>query len=281
MPQTRSTVAKTYNPIEAYFKQIRHTPLLERDEEKALSRRILAGDETAKQKLIESNLKLVVKIAKGYTTPGVNLLDLIQEGNVGLIQAASRYDYRKNVKFSTYAAWWIKQAIARYVNVNTKTIPLPYRKELALRKYKRTASDLTQKLQREARPLDIAKELSIDIEEVHRVLNAVTNVCSLHLSTGYPGGELIDVYQDYSYSPEKEIITEDMKAETRKLLTHLMGLEKEILLQRYCFSSTKKRTLRSIAEEYGISPETVRQIEKRALTKLRYSFGEMKELLYN
>lgn len=281
MPVKQETATDGDNPIQAYFNQIRHTPLLNIDEEKALSKLILNGDEIARQKLIESNLKLVVKIAKGYSAPGINLLDLIQEGNVGLIQAASKFDYRKNVKFSTYAAWWIKQAISRFINVNCRTIPLPYRKEVALRKYKRTATDLTQRLHRDARPEEIADALSVKTEDVTKVLNAVTNVCSLHVKAGFLGGELIDVYQDNSYSPEKEIVTEDMKAETRKLLSYLMGLEKEILMQRYCFTDAKKRTLRSIAQEYGISPETVRQIEKRALAKLRYNFGELQDFLYN
>lgn len=281
MPLTQDTATDCESPIQAYFKQIRHTPLLNVNEEKVLSRRILNGDETARQKLIESNLKLVVKIAKGYSAPGINLLDLIQEGNVGLIQAASKFDYRKNVKFSTYAAWWIKQAIRRFINVNSRTIPLPYRMEMALRKYKKTATDLTQKLQREARPHEIAEELSVNTEEVNKVLNAVTNVCSLHVKAGFSGGELIDVYQDSSYSPEDEIITEHMKAETRRLLSFLMGMEKEILEQRYCFSDEKKRTLRSIAQEYGISSETVRQIEKRALAKLRNDFGELHKFLHN
>ena len=281
MPTKQMTGPDIDNPIQAYFSKIRRHPLLTPESERELSIRVMKGDETAKQELVESNLKLVVKIAKAYMLPGLNLLDLIQEGNVGLIQAAAKYDYRKNVKFSTYAAWWIKQAVVRFVNVNSRSIPLPHRKEVALRKCKRTASELNQKLQREPKHEEIAEALKVQTDDVKKLYNAETSVCSLFAPAGANDGELLDFYGDSSFSPEKEVITETIKTETRKVLQNLMDMERDILEQRFCFNDSRKRTLRSIAKDYGISPETVRQIEKRALQKIRDEHSDMQEFLYN
>ncbi len=281
MPTKQATYQDSDSPIQSYFRKIRHKPLLDAESERELSMRVLKGDQEARQELVESNLKLVVKIAKAYMHPGLNLLDLIQEGNVGLIQAASKYDYRKNVKFSTYAAWWIKQAVVRFVNVNSRAIPLPHRKEVALRKCKRMANELNQTLRREPKQDEIASALKVGTEEVRKLYNAETSVCSLHAAVGTHNGELIDFFSDESYLPEQEVITESIKAQTRQVLDSLLEMEREILLQRFCFSGSKKKTLRSLALDYGISPETVRQIEKRALLKLREEHGEMREFLYN
>jgi RNA polymerase primary sigma factor len=281
MPTKLAAYQDFDNPIQSYFRKIRHKPLLDADAERELSMRVLNGDQTARQELVESNLKLVVKIAKAYMLPGLNLLDLIQEGNVGLIQAASKYDYRKNVKFSTYAAWWIKQAVVRFVNVNSRVIPLPHRKEVALRKCKRTASELNQSLHREPNSDEIASAMKVGADHVRKLYNAETSVCSLNASVGTRDGELIDFFGDDTYLPETEVVRESIKAQTRQVLEDLLEMERDILLQRFCFSDSKKRTLRSIAQDYGISPETVRQIEKRALQKLREEHGEMKEFLYN
>lgn len=281
MPTKTTTQTDIDNPIQSYFSKIRHRPLLTPDSERELSIRVMNGDQQARQELVESNLKLVVKIAKAYMLPGLNLLDLIQEGNVGLIQAASKYDYRKNVKFSTYAAWWIKQAVVRFVNVNSRSIPLPHRKEVALRKCKRTATELNQTLQREPSHDEIASALKVRTEDVKKLYGAETSVCSLFAPAGTNDGELVDFYGDSSFSPEKEVITESIKTETRRVLENLMDMERDILEQRFCFNDSRKRTLRSIAKDYGISPETVRQIEKRALQKLRKEHSEMQEFLYN
>jgi RNA polymerase primary sigma factor len=281
MPTKQTNYTDIENPIQAYFSKIRHRPLLTPESERELSMRIMGGDQGARQELVESNLKLVVKIAKAYMLPGLNLLDLIQEGNVGLIQAASKFDYRKNVKFSTYAAWWIKQAVVRFVNVNSRSIPLPHRKEVALRKCKRTATELNQSLQREPRLEEIASALKVQTDDVAKLYNAETPVCSLYTPVGSSDGELMDFYGDNSFSPEKEVISKSIKNETRRVLENLMDMERDILEQRFCFNDSKKRTLRSIAKEYGISPETVRQIEKRALKKLREKHSDMQEFLYN
>ena len=241
------------SPIQTYFSQIRYKPLLDQASERELSRRILSGDQSARQELIECNLKLVVKIAKSYLNSGLNLLDLIQEGNIGLIQAASKFDYRKNVKFSTYAAWWIKQAVLRFVNINTRAIPLPHRKEVALRKCRRAAADLSQKIHREPNHTEIAELLRMSPGDVSKLYKAETQVCSLSTKTG--DGELEDVCGDVSFSPEREVILKDVKDKTRGILSELLEMEKEILEQRFCLSTCTKRTLRSIAEEYGISPD--------------------------
>ncbi len=269
------------NLVRAYFQQIRHMPLLDAQQERELSKRVLAGDDAARQELVKYNLKLVVKIAKVYMSSGMPLLDLIQEGNVGLIQAASKYDYRKNVRFSTYSAPWIVQRIIRFVDINKRAIPLPHRKEIALRSYYRTVSELNQKLQRRPRLEEISKVLPLKIQEIKKLVGAERNVYSLNSEIAHSDLELMDVYQDYSYCPETETITKQVKEDTRHLLENLMEREREILLRRFCFIDSKKRTLRSLALEYGVSKETVRQIEKRALAKLRESCGEELELLRN
>ncbi|MBT3275695.1 MAG: RNA polymerase sigma factor RpoD/SigA [Spirochaetales bacterium] len=279
--QTEQTIyADAANSIQAYFKQIRNKPLIDVNRERDLSKRILAGDQIARYELVETNLRLVVKIAKAYMKPGLDFLDLIQEGNVGLLHAATKFDYRKNVKFSTYAGWWIKQAVVRFVNINMRTIPLPHRKEVELRKCKRTANNLSEKLKRVPNTFEIANAMKMKPELVKKLYNAEKTVCSLNAIIG-SSGELIDLYGDMSYSPEREVIRDSMNSETKAVLASLIDMEKEILEQRFCFSTSKKRTLRSIAEEYGISPETVRQIEKRALTKLKEEFPEMQDFLLN
>ena len=162
---TKNTVSAD-NPVANYFRQIRNIPRLTKFEEQELSKRCLAGDEDARQELTETNLRLVIKIAKIYIGSGVPFLDIIQEGNVGLIQAASRYDYRKNAKFSTYASWWIRQAIIRFINANKRIVPLPYRKEVLLHKIKKAASDLSHRLTRDPTEADLARELHMNIDDV-------------------------------------------------------------------------------------------------------------------
>lgn len=267
--------------LQAYFQQIKSTPLLTFEEELDLSRRIQNGDEAAKQKLIEANLRLVVKIAKAYITPDVTFLDLIQEGNLGLIRAAAKYDYRKNVRFSTYAAWWIKQSIVRSLSNKRRAIRLPHRKEEALKKIQKTFYLLNQRLSRKPSVEEVAEELRMKAEDVSSILNAASTIASLDNDDYFESGSLLDVCEDNSFSPDHELMEKSMREETMKFLEHLLEKEKQILLYRFSFYGGKKYTLKKIGEQLGISPETVRQIEMRAIRKLREHADELREYVYN
>lgn len=273
--------ARQEDSLREYFSQIKKTPLLTFEEELALSRRIQRGDDEARRKLIEANLRLVVKIAKSYVNSDVSFLDIVQEGNLGLIKAASKYDYRKNVRFSTYAAWWIKQAIVRSLSNKRRAIRLPHRKEEALKKIQRTYFSLSQQLLRKPSIDEIAEELHMQENDVLSVLSVSASVASLDAELGSDSGNLLDLCEDYSYSPDRELLEKNMHDETLRFLEHLLEKEKQILLYRFSFYGGKKYTLKKIGEELGISPETVRQIEMRAIRKLREHADELREYVYN
>jgi RNA polymerase primary sigma factor len=266
--------------LRAYFAQIKRSRLLTFEEELALSRRVLQGDDSARQTLIEANLRLVVRIAKKYMTRDVSLLDLIQEGNLGLIKAASKYDFRKNVRFSTYASWWIKQAIVRALSNKRRTIRLPHRKEEKLRKINKAYNSLSQELKRAPHIEEIARELGLKKREVEMIVQLSNAVVSLDGPTQEDSGTLQDVIEDNSYIPEKDLLRENLRERTLKFLETLLEKEKQILLYRFAFYGGKKYTLKKIGDEMGISPETVRQIEIRALRKLKESAEELREFVY-
>ena len=266
--------------LRAYFAQIKRSRLLTFEEELALSRRVLEGDDSARQTLIESNLRLVVRIAKKYMTRDVSLLDLIQEGNLGLIKAASKYDFRKHVRFSTYASWWIKQAIVRALSNKRRTIRLPHRKEEKLRKINKAYNTLSQELKRAPNIEEIAQELGLKKREVETIVQLSNAIVSLDGPTQEDSGTLQDVIEDNSYIPEKDLLREDLRERTLKFLETLLEKEKQILLYRFAFYGGKKYTLKKIGDEMGISPETVRQIEIRALRKLKETAEELREFVY-
>ncbi len=265
--------------LKTYFEQIKSTHLLSFEEELDLSRKIKGGDEEARQKLIESNLRLVVKIAKAFISNDVPLLDLIQEGNLGLIRAAQKYDYAKNVRFSTYANWWIKQAITRSLANKRRAIRLPHRKEEALKKIQRAYNYLSQKLMRRPTNEEIAREVGLKVVEAERLLNLAGGVISLDAETGDESGSLLDLCEDSSYSPERDVIRETVREETLAFLERLMTKERQILMCRFQFFGGERYTLKRISEEMGISPETVRQIEIRALKKLRIQAVELRDYI--
>jgi RNA polymerase primary sigma factor len=265
--------------LRTYFAQIKKSRLLTFEEELDLSRRVLRGDEAARQTLIEANLRLVVRIAKKYMTQDVALLDLIQEGNLGLIKAASKYDYRKHVRFSTYASWWIKQAIVRALSNKRRTIRLPHRKEEKLRKINKAYNALSQELKRAPNIEEIANELGLKKREVETIVQLSNAVVSLDGPTHEDSGTLQDVIEDNSFVPERELLRENLRERTLKFLETLLEKEKQILLYRFAFYGGKKFTLKKIGDEMGISPETVRQIEIRALKKLKESAQELREFI--
>jgi RNA polymerase primary sigma factor len=271
---TTTTTDNREDGLHAYYCAIKRIPLLSAEEERELSTLVFAGDEAARRRLIEANLRLVVKIARGFVTQDMPLLDLIQEGNVGLIKAAEKYDGERNVRFSTYASWWIKQAITRSLVNSRRAIRLPHRKEELLKRIQRTYSILTQVLQREPSAAEIARDLRIPEEAVHGVIGMASSLVSLENDGDADSGSVIDIYEDYSYSPDGELLRSCARDETFQMLELLLERERRILMYRFEFLGGERHTLKSIGAELGISPETVRQIEKRALRKLKESAPE-------
>lgn len=260
-----------------YFSQIREIPLLTFGEEIELSKRIENGDQAARTRLVEANLRLVVKIAKGYVSTDVGLLDLVQEGNLGLLKAASKYDHRKKVRFSTYAVWWIRQAITRGAR---RGIRLPHRKEYALRKIQRAYNMLTQRLMRRPSIEEIAEEVGMLSEEVAQIMSSSITPLSLDNPIDTGPDTFYDVYEDRRYSPDTEIMQQVMREETLRILDRLRERERRVLLSRFAFDGGKRRTLQQIGDEMGVSPETVRKTEIRALGNLRPRAWEIEEFVH-
>lgn len=267
--------------LQSYYKQIRRTPLLTAKEEQELSKRVMKGDAQARQNLIESNLRLVVKIAKAYLTTDTALLDLIQDGNLGLLKAAGRFDYRKEVRFSTYAAWWIKQAISRALANRRRSIRLPHRKEDTLKRIQRCYNWMSQELMRPPTVTEIAEELRLHPDEVADILQISASPVSLDCEINDDKGTILDVIEDYSYSPDALFMEKNLQEATRESLRILQDRERRVLESRFALDGGRRRTLKTISEEMGISPETVRQIEIRAIKKLRKSADYLKELMLN
>lgn len=272
---------QTDDCLKAYFEQIKKSPLLTFDEEIELSKRIQKDDRDALNRLIECNLRLVVKIAMDYLIPEISILDLIQEGNMGLIKAATKYDYRKNVRFSTYASWWIKQAIMRAISNKRRAIRLPHRKEERLRKINRVFNNLYQTLMRKPSLAEIAAQADLSVDEVETLLNAVNPTISFDKETHDDSLSLHEIYEDNSFTPDREFMKKCLREETMRFLERLMDKERKILMYRFSFLSGKRYTLKNIGEKLGMSPETVRQIELKALRKLKKVARELKEYSYN
>ncbi|MFP4331514.1 MAG: RNA polymerase sigma factor RpoD/SigA [Spirochaetaceae bacterium] len=267
--------------LKAYFDQIRKTPLLTFEEEIALSKRVQKGDTSARQQLIEANLRLVVKIAKAYLTPDVAFLDLIQEGNLGLLKAASKYDYRKKVRFSTYASWWIKQSITRSMCNKRRAIRLPHRKEDALKRIQRSYNTLSQSLMRRPSIGEVADDLRMDPEEVGKILSLANSLVSMDSEINEDNSTFHDIFEDYSYAPDSVYMQKALKEDTLHFLEHLKERERMVLKYRYAFEGGERATLKGISDKMGISPETVRQIEMRALKKLRQYADDLREYVCN
>jgi RNA polymerase primary sigma factor len=281
MTRKREIAVSTDDNLKSYFNQIKKAKLLTFEEELELSRRIQAGDVQARTSLIESNLRLVVRIAKNYITPDMAILDLIQEGNLGLMKAASKYDYRRQVRFSTYASWWIRQSIVRSLSNKKRMIRLPHRQEEKLRKINKIYNNLSQILMREPTLVEIAEEIGLQEEEVASIINSSSSVASLDSPLSADAGNLHDVVEDSSFDPGSQLTRKTLREDTLRFLDALQEKERQILLYRFSFVSGKRFTLKKIGDELGISPETVRQIELRALKKLRSFSDDLKEYVYN
>ncbi|GAB4367139.1 MAG: RNA polymerase sigma factor RpoD [Spirochaetales bacterium] len=267
--------------LRSYFSQIKDFPVLTFEEEQELSRRIRKGDQAACKRLVESNLKLVVKIAKSYMCPDVPLMDLIQEGNIGLLKAVKKFDYRKKVRFSTYAAWWIKQSITRALANKRRAIRLPHRKEDALRKIQKTYMDLSQDFMREPTLEELAGHTRMKRHEVQDILTLAGTVVSMDSEVHEDHGNLHDLLEDYTYNPEFLFLKKSLREDTIRCMKNLFEKERKVLMYRFAFQGGKRCTLKKIGSKLSISPETVRQIEIRALRKLKEQAPQLLDYVYN
>jgi len=268
--------------LEMYFKQIKSFPLLTFEEELELSKQVQEGNKSALHKLVNSNLRLVVRIAGTFNKHDIPVLDVIQEGNLGLIHAAEKYDFRKNVRFCTYAGWWIRQFIGRFITNKRRIVRLPMRKEETLRKVQQTYNYLCQTLMHQPENSDIAKELGIPVSDVDSVIKMAAGCIPYEQYFG-DDEELtvIDVHEDYTYNPERNLMKQFSNDGTMHILDKLKDREKWVISYRYQLNGCERRTLREIGDKFDISPETVRQIEMKALKKIRkHHANELRECVY-
>lgn len=263
---------ETNDPVRMYLKEIGKADLLSADEEIDLARRIEAGDEAAKRRLIEANLRLVVSIAKRYMGRGLQFLDLIQEGNMGLMKASEKYDYRKGFKFSTYATWWIRQSITRAIADKSKTIRKPVHMVETINKLVRVQRQLLGDLGREPTPEEIGKEMRLPLNKVHDILKIAQDTVSLETPVGEEDGSYLgDFIEDQdSASPSEQASYEFLKEQLRDTLDTLTDREENILRLRFGLDDDHTRTLEEIGNVFDITRERIRQIESKALRKLRH-----------
>jgi len=257
--------------IKLYLKEIKDIPLLTADQEKDLATKIKKGSRMARQKMIKSNLRLVINIAKRYSYLGIPLSDLIEEGNLGLMKAVEKYNPKKGYRFSTYAAWWIKQYITRAIANQGKTIRIPvYMVELLIR-FKKVQEILAQKLRRTPSIQEIAKKMKKPVVKVKRLKEIVAKISSLHAPIGEDGsGEFMDLIEDESLSTSvDELATFLLRERIASLLEKMSARERKILILRYGLKDGITRTLDETAKKFGITRERVRQIESVAMKKLR------------
>ena len=260
------------DPVRMYLREIGRIPLLTYDEELELAKKVLKGDEEAKQKLAESNLRLVVSIAKKYVGRGMLFLDLIQEGNMGLIKAVEKFDYTKGFKFSTYATWWIRQSITRAIADQARTIRIPVHMVETINKLIRTSRHLLQKLGREPSPEELSKELEMPIDKVMEIQKIAQDPVSLETPIGEEDdSHLGDFIQDEdSPAPQDAAAYTLLKEQLAEVMQTLTPREAKVLRLRFGLDDGKARTLEEVGKEFDVTRERIRQIEAKALRKLRH-----------
>jgi RNA polymerase primary sigma factor len=260
------------DPVRMYLKEIGKVPLLSADEEIDLAKRMEIGDENAKKRLAEANLRLVVSIAKRYVGRGMLFLDLIQEGNLGLIKAVEKFDYRKGYKFSTYATWWIRQAITRAIADQARTIRIPVHMVETINKLIRVSRQLLQDLGREPVPEEIAKEMGIPVERVREILKISQEPVSLETPIGEEeDSHLGDFIQDDNVPvPADAAAFTLLKEQLVEVLGTLTEREQKVLRLRFGLDDGRARTLEEVGKEFNVTRERIRQIEAKALRKLRH-----------
>ena len=260
------------DPVRMYLREIGKIPLLTFDEELNLAKRILEGDEEAKQKLAESNLRLVVSIAKKYVGRGMLFLDLIQEGNMGLIKAVEKFDYTKGFKFSTYATWWIRQAITRAIADQARTIRIPVHMVETINKLIRTSRHLLQQLGREPTPEEIAAEMEIPVEKVTEIQKIAQDPVSLETPIGEEDDSHLGdfIQDDDSPAPQEAAAYTLLREQLEEVMKTLTPREAKVLKLRFGLEDGKSRTLEEVGKEFNVTRERIRQIEAKALRKLRH-----------
>ena len=261
----------TDSSISWYLEQINKIPLLTREEEDALARRARAGDQKAKEELIKANLRFVVSIAKKYQTSGISLLDLINEGNMGLIKAAESFDPDRGYHFISYAVWWIRQAILLAISQKTSLIRLPLNRTADMQKIDKVHKSLESKLGREPSPAEIAEELDMDNDEINHLRNITQDFVSLDATIGNSeDNTVLSLVEDLKVeSPDKKVFDESLKEALNEVLDTLTPSEREILKLRYGLDGNEPMSLQQIGERFKLSKERIRQIEKKAIRKLR------------
>ena len=260
------------DPVRMYLREIGRIPLLTYDQELELAEKVLQGDEEAKQKLAESNLRLVVSIAKKYVGRGMLLLDLIQEGNMGLIKAVEKFDYTKGFKFSTYATWWIRQAITRAIADQARTIRIPVHMVETINKLIRTSRHLLQQLGREPTPEEIAKEMEIPVEKVMEIQKIAQDPVSLETPIGEEDDSHLGdfIQDDDSPAPQDSAAYTLLREQLEEVMQTLTPREAKVLKLRFGLEDGKARTLEEVGKEFMVTRERIRQIEAKALRKLRH-----------
>jgi RNA polymerase primary sigma factor len=260
--------------VRLYLREIGKIPLLNSEEELALAQRVVAGEKKAKDKMAEANMRLVVSIAKRYSGRGLDFLDLIQEGNTGLLRAVEKFDPDKGFKFSTYATWWIRQAITRAIADQARTIRIPVHMVETINKLLRTQRRMTQELNREPTIEELAKELEMEPEKVEYVMKIKQDITSLDAGVGRDGDDEDSVLRDFiededSTTPEESAANQLLKEQVQAILSTLSDREQKIIKMRFGLENGKSHTLEEVGQEFAVTRERIRQIEAKALAKLR------------
>jgi RNA polymerase primary sigma factor len=260
--------------VRLYLREIGKIPLLNSEEELALAQRVVAGEKKAKDKMAEANMRLVVSIAKRYSGRGLDFLDLIQEGNTGLLRAVEKFDPDKGFKFSTYATWWIRQAITRAIADQARTIRIPVHMVETINKLLRTQRRMTQELNREPTIEELGKELEMEPEKVEYVIKIKQDITSLDAGVGRDGEDEDSVLGDFiededGATPEESAANQLLKEQVQAVLSTLSDREQKIVKMRFGLENGKSHTLEEVGQEFAVTRERIRQIEAKALAKLR------------
>lgn len=260
--------------IRLYLREIGKIPLLTAEEEAELAKKVVEGNQKAKDKMVESNMRLVVSIAKRYSGRGLDFLDLIQEGNTGLLRAVEKFDPEKGFKFSTYATWWIRQAITRAIADQARTIRIPVHMVETINKVLRTTRKLTQELNREPSIEEIAEEMEMEPERVEYVMKIKQDIASLDASVGRDGDDEDSVLGDFvedeeRISPEDSTANQLLKEQIAEIISSLSEREQKIVKLRFGIGGGRPHTLEEVGAEFSVTRERIRQIEAKALSKLR------------
>ena len=264
----------TDDSVRMYLREIGKIPLLNSEEEFELAQRVLKGDKKAKDKMAEANMRLVVSIAKRYSGRGLDFLDLIQEGNTGLLRAVEKFDPDKGFKFSTYATWWIRQAITRAIADQARTIRIPVHMVETINKLLRTQRRMTQEFNREPTIEELAEELEMTPEKIEYVIKIKQDITSLDAGIGRDGDEEDSTLSDFvededSITPEESAATQLLKEQVKEVLSSLSDREQKIIRMRFGLDNGKNHTLEEVGQEFAVTRERIRQIEAKALVKLR------------